>query len=210
MKKKYFIAMFTILFILYCEVKSYAENRDSTIKKINKNIKLIKEASEKFDINYKTLCAIIYIERTLNYNWEDKALDEILANAGLNSSIGFCQVKMKTAYWIEKQLSDSVSIFYQGKEYGNFLKLSKTPKEIILKLKNDSLNILYAAAYIKIMINRWQTAGFPINKKPEIIGTLYSKGLFYPNGKERKPNKNPKANEFGKEVRDAIYLFSDL
>lgn len=199
------ISILLIIFLFASQL--LAENPDTTLNKINKNINLIRETSERFDINYKTLCAIIYVERTLNYDWEDKALDEILANAGLNSSIGFCQVKMKTAYWIEKQLNDSTNIFYCGKKYENILKISKSPEEIILKLKNDSLNILYAAAYIKIMENRWQKAGFPINKKPEIIGTLYSTGLFYLNGTERKPNRNPKANEFGEKVKNSIHLF---
>ncbi len=207
MNNKYFYATFLIIFLLILSTTSEAENPDTTLQKINKNIKLIKEASGKFNIDYKNLSSVIFVERTLNYNWEDDALDEILADAGLNSSIGFCQVKMKTAYWIEKQISDSTSTFYPGKNYENILNLSGSPKEIILKLENDSLNILYAAAYIKIMQNRWKNEGFPIGNKPQIIGTLYSTGLFHPNGEERKPNKNPKSNKFGNKVGEFIKLF---
>lgn len=213
---KYVTVVFLTVFLFTSQKQIHPENPDTTLKKINKNINLIKTASEKFDTDYKILCAIIYVERTLNYDWEDNALDEILANAGLNSSIGFCQVKMKTAYWIEKKLIDlpagqagSNSIFYPGNKFKSIIKLSKSPKEIILKLKNDSLNILYASAYIKIIINRWRKAGFPINENPEIIGTLYSTGLFYATGEERKPNKNPKANEFGEKVKEAVKLFKD-
>ena len=175
----------------------FAENPDTTISKIINHMDLIKSASKKFDIDYRILCSVIYTERTLNYTWEDKALDNVLAEVGLNSSIGFCQVKMKTAYWIEIQLSDTNSKYYCGDKYRYILKESRSPEEIIKKLNNDTLNILYAAAYLKIMENRWLKAGFPINKRPDIIGTLYSSGLFYIDGSERKPNADPKANDFG-------------
>jgi hypothetical protein len=87
------------------------------------------------------------------------------------------------------------------------LNISKSPEEIINKLNSDTLNILYAAAYIRIMMSRWEKAGFPLNEKPSIIGTLYSTGLFYINGSERKPNGNPKPNMFGKKTARCMRLF---
>ena len=54
---------------------------------------------------------------------------------------------------------------------------------------------------------RWEKFGYPINNKLEIIGTLYSTGLFYRDGTERKPNSNPKANEFGEKVKKYISIF---
>jgi len=68
------------------------------------------------------------------------------------------------------------------------------------KLENDSLNILYAAAFVRIAISYWDKSGFPIDNKADILGTLYSTGLFKRDGNIRIPNKNPKANEFGKRV----------
>lgn len=185
----------------------FAENPDTAISKIKDHMLLIKSASKRFDIGYRILCSVIYTERTLNYDWEDKALDNVLAEVGLNSSIGFCQVKIKTAYWIEIQLSDTNSIYYCGKKYRHIIKVSHTPDEIIRKLNNDSLNVLYAAAYIKIMENRWLKEGFSINKKPDIIGTLYSTGLFHIDGAERKPNSNPVSNEFGTKVKNSLVIF---
>jgi hypothetical protein len=140
MNNKYILLAFIIIFLLTLQFKSKAENRDTTLHKINENMLLIKEASAKFNINYKILCSVIFVERTLNYNWEDSALDVILAEGGLNSSIGFCQVKMKTAYWIERQLNDKDSKYYCGKKYQEVLKVSRSPGEIIKKLENDSLN----------------------------------------------------------------------
>jgi hypothetical protein len=199
--------MKSIIIILTLSTLLFAEYPDTTLAKIKANKKLIIEVSKTFDIAPNILASIIYTERTLNYTWEDDALDSYLAEAGLNSSIGFCQVKMKTAYWIEVQLNDTSSIYYPNKRYKGKLKLSTSPKEIITKLENDSLNIMYASAYLRIIISYWEKADFPIEKRTDIIGTLYSTGLFERNGKERKPNANPKANSFGKKAKESINLF---
>jgi len=39
-----------------------------------------------------------------------------------------------------------------------------------------------------------------ISDRPDILGTLYSSGLFYSDGSERFPNNKPKSNHFGKRV----------
>jgi hypothetical protein len=153
--------------------------------------------------------AIVYVERISNFDWKDKALDILLANSGHNSSIGFCQVKLKTAYWVEVQLNDSSSIYWPGKEYANILSVSQSPKELIAKLENDSLNIMYAAAYFRIIQSRWERAGHSINDRADILGTLYSTGIFNPDGTERLPRTNPEANMFGRKVKKALPLFQD-
>lgn len=205
MSNKYFIIL-SILFLISIN-SIFAESPDSSFVKIKCNQKLIIEACNLFDINPKILSAVIFVERTQNYTWEDDALDEYLAQAGLNSSICFCQVKIKTAYWIELKLNDTNSLFFPGYKYRSLLKVSKNPEEIISKLQNDSLNILYAAAYLRIMESRWRKVGFPIDERADIFGTLYSTGLFYRNGRERKPNKNPKSNRFGKLVEKNLFKF---
>jgi len=196
-----------IFFILILTKISFAEHPDTTLSKLEQRKKLIELASQIFDVDCKILTSIIYVERTLNYTWEDDALDNLLAEAGLNSSIGFCQVKLKTAYWIEVQLNYTSSIYYPNRKYKGKIELSNSPKEIIAKLENDSLNIMYASAYLRIIISRWEKMGFPIGNRADILGTLYSTGLFKRNGNERFPNGNPKANKFGKMVKESLSLF---
>lgn len=182
----------------------FIENPETTFNKIKEKQFHIASAAKRSDIKKEYLSAIIFVERTLNYNWEDDALDIILADAGLNSSIGFCQVKMKTAYWIELQLKDETSRFFPGKKYKNILNESDAKAEIIKKLVNDSLNILYAAAYLRIIISRWEAEKFSIKEKPEIQATLYSTGIFKADGSERKPNNYPQPNKFGLKVLEVI------
>ncbi len=206
-RKLIWFPAFIIFLFCFLTKPIKAEEPEEALKKINERMEFIKIASDKFNINYKILSAIIYVERTLNYDWRDDALDVIIAEAGMNSSIGFCQVKLKTAYWIEKQLNTSESIYNPGNQYKGILKISTSPEELILKLTNDSLNIFYAAAYIRIIQSRWEKEGFLLDDKPEIIGTLYSTGLFYRDGKERTPRMNPDANGFGKKVKNAVSFF---
>ncbi len=188
----------------------FAESDEKTYSKIMGRKDLIQSASEKFDINPVYLSAVIYTERTKNYDWTDEAFDEVIARVGQNSSLGFSQVKIKTAYFIEKQLIDTTSRFYCGEKYANILALSKSPFLLIEKLKKDSLNILYAAAYLRIIQSFWSKTGYSINDKPEIIGSLYQLGLFYPTGEAREPHFFPKANEFGKRVKESINLFDNF
>ena len=199
-----------LLYILTISTFVLAENPDTTLVKLQQRAELIEKASKIFDVDSKILTAIIYTERTLNYTWEDDALDNLLAVAGLNSSIGFCQVKLKTAYWIEVQLNDTNSVYFPSKKYKGKLSLSNSPKEIITKLENDSLNIMYASAYLRIIMSRWEKGGFPIDNRADILGTLYSTGLFKRDGTERKPNRNPKANEFGKKAKESLKLFKNI
>jgi hypothetical protein len=44
-----------------------AEEPEEALRKINERIDLIKQASREVSIDYKILSAVIYVERTLNY-----------------------------------------------------------------------------------------------------------------------------------------------
>jgi len=199
-----------LLFFVLFSIQTIAESPEKTSSKIIERKEMISFASEKFDVNPAYLSAIIYTERTKNFDWTDEAFDEAIARVGQNSSLGFAQVKMKTAYFIERQLSDSTSDFYCGKKYESILKVSKTPYFLIEKLKDDSTNILYAAAYLRIIQSFWSKNGYSIDDRPEIIGSLYQLGLFYPSGKVREPHFNPRPNEFGEKVKESIELFNSF
>lgn len=201
---RFFISAILFLFPLFV----FSENSISTTAIIESNSNYFNETAIIFDINPAFLKSIVYVERTLNYDWSDKIFDVFFAQSGRNSSIGFCQVKLKTAYWIEKQLNDSTSNFFPGEKYYKKLTISNSSQEIINKLNNDSLNILYAGAYIRIIQSLWKKSGFPINDRVDILATLYSTGLFQSDGSLRKPHKNPKANYFGKKAVNCSLIFT--
>jgi len=187
----------------------HAEHPDTTMLRLAGQSKNITYASTAFDIDPLKLQSIIYVERTNNYDWRDKYFDVHLAQKGMNSSIGFCQVKMKTAYWIECQLADSSSEFYPGKSYENILSVSQSPQEIIDKLKDDGTNLLYAAAYMRIIQSYWESKGYPIDDRVDIIATIFSYGIFSrETGEPLKPHANPKPNRFGEEALDIYNGFA--
>ena len=186
-----------------------AEHPDTTLVKLEEQSENIDYASKKFDIDPVKLKAIIYVERTNNYNWQDEYFDDYLAKKGQNSSIGFCQVKMKTAYWIENQLADSTSEFYPGKQYKDILLISQSPQEIIDKLEDDRINLLYASAYMRIIQNYWESRGYSIDDRVDIIATIFSYGIFSrKTGEPLKPNGDPKPNWFGGEALEVNKQFN--
>lgn len=201
--------LFTLLLIIALSSQLFAESHEGSYSKIVERKEMILSASKMFDVNPMYLAAIIYTERTKNYDWTDEAFDEVIARVGQNSSLGFSQVKIKTAYFIENQLTDSTNRFYCGKKFEHILGVSKTPFKLIEKLKSDSLNILYAAAYLRLIQSFWSMSGYSIDDKPDIIGSLYQLGLFHA-GKVRGPHFYPRSNEFGKKVKDSVSLFEDF
>lgn len=182
----------------------HAEEPQISFEKIQKLKYHIMKASEIFEINASILASIIYSERTLNFNWDDEVFVEYLAEIGYNSSIGFCQIKIKTAFFIEMKMNQDKE---NKAKYGSHIKLSKTKKDLIEKLYIDSINITYAAAYVKLIEDYWSKKKFPIRNKPEIIGTLYSIGLFNKYGIFRAPHFFPKPNLFGEKVLESIHNF---
>jgi hypothetical protein len=188
-----------------------AENPDSTFQKIKDRATLIGHASSLFGVNPAFLSAVIYTERALNYDWTDQTYDLFLfEKLGLNSSIGFCQIKIKTAYFIEYQFKHADAPYFPGRKFAPLIALSGSKNELLQKITDDSLNICYAAAYLRMMLSRWAKAGHPIEDRPDVLGTLYSTGLYYNDGSERQPNKRPVSNAFGNRVKQAVPIFLPL
>ena len=189
---------------------AYAEHPDTTLMRIDEQKAHIAYAAKTFNINPDYLRAIIYVERTNNYNWRDEYFDDYLAKKGQNSSIGFCQIKMKTAYWVECQLADSSSEFYCGEQYADILPVSNTAQDIIYKLNNEQTNLLYAAAYMRIIQSYWEKAGFSIDDRIDIIATIFSYGMFSrETGEPLKPHGEPKANYFGSATQQYLITYKE-
>ncbi|OGU37718.1 MAG: hypothetical protein A2315_07735 [Ignavibacteria bacterium RIFOXYB2_FULL_35_12] len=196
-----------IIIIFLFQTVAIPEEHSKTIKKIRDNYLCINAAANYFQVNPLILASIIYTERTLNYDWTDEVFDIALAKLGLNSSIGFCQIKIKTAFFVEVQITDSNRVYFPGFKFCSSIRVSRSVEELINKLAVDSINIFYAAAYLRIIQSYWQRKGFFIDNYPEILGSLYQVGLFYPDGKERKPRWNPQPNHFGLLVKEAVLNF---
>jgi len=96
-------------------------------------------------------------------------------------SLGVTGIKVPTAITIEKNLKNPASVFYLGPQYEHLLdfKTNAIDEERFQRLTdhhNHFYSYLYAALNIKQMKMQWERAGYPIDKRPEIIATLYNVG----------------------------------
>src|SRR5690606_4572708 len=199
---------FILLLIFLLNINyAFAEEPDKVEKLLIENKNLIYSSAELFNIQPRIIAAIIYTERTLNVNWMENELDQLLAKTGYSSSLGIGQIKIHTAQWIEKKLHDSLSNYYLGDIAKINISKSKNREEVIERLKDPQWNLKYIAAYIAMFCRRWSKECFNISDKPDIIGTLYSLGPYrVQDGTERAPHGSPKSNYFGEET--AKFYFS--
>lgn len=115
---------------------------------------------------------------------------KILANSN-TISLGTMGMKPATAIEIEKHLQDPNSPYYLGAAYEHILdfQTNDVSNERYARLtdqNNHFYSYLYAGLYLKQMLTQWERAGYPIDHRPEIVGTLYNVGFPQSN-----PNSQP-------------------
>ncbi len=149
--------------ILLNEITSF--NGD-ILKTIVVNEKFIKKLINEIGIQHRIFISIIYSELKLNYNDFDR-FDEIRARWGFDPSVGFAQMKISTAYWIENNYNN-----------GKLIRKSKSREELIDKIINDSTNVIYSGFYIKLIQDK---LFFKFHEKPSIklIASYYGRGIDY-------------------------------
>ncbi len=186
-----------------------ANNEERVLNEIAEHQQLIRNSANAFGISPRLVASVIYAERFLNYNLEDDWLDGLFAESGYNSSVGFAQIKVTTAFWIEKEIHNPNSLYYLGDDVKSKFPRSTSRPELIHRLFNDSINILYCCAYAAMIEQRWEKAptGFSTGaflsdrNKTGIIATLYSLGTIRFDGTERIPHSNPQMSHFGKTAQ---------
>lgn len=128
-------------------------------------------------------------------------------------SFGVTGIKEHTAKDIEWNLKNPKSEFYLGKQYENILDFvaqdtAAISKERIARLTdyhNHYYSYLYAAVFLKQVKMQWERAGFPIDKRPEILVTLFNVG--YP---QSHPKKNPKVGGSTIQIHEKPYSFGAI
>ena len=152
---------------------------------------IIIDTAREYKIDSTIIGAVIYQEQTANVNFVDRLTDYIGGLLGINTSIGIGQVRINTAKSLETYYHN-LNIFYKENGFAN----SNIVR--VERLKDPLTNIRYVAAKIHFSLKRWKEAGYNIENKPDIIGTLYNIENV---SKPIKPHAKPKANDFGKGVK---------
>lgn len=135
---------------------------------------------------------------------------KILGNA-TQFSLGVMGMKEATAKQTEEYLSDAESSFYPGPGKADLITIPVGQDADQLRLarltddRDHSYNYLYAALYIRELSEQWRRAGFPIQYRPEIIGTLYNVGF-----RHSSPKAHPEVGGALIQAGDRKYTFGSL
>lgn len=128
-------------------------------------------------------------------------------------SFGVTGIKEHTAKNIEHNLKDPSSIYYLGSQYEGLLDFASQDTAAINKERIDRLtdfhnhyySYMYAALFLKQVKVQWEKAGYPIDKRPEILATLFNVG--YP---QSKPKPNPRVGGSTIKIYDKPYSFGAI
>jgi len=135
---------------------------------------------------------------------------KILASLS-QTSYGIAGLKPKTVRIIDENLKNSKSEFYLGPEMENIISYEEGADfesvrfQRITDVKDPYYSYLYVGLYMKQIIAQWQKAGFDIEKRPEILGTLYNLGFYY-----SRPKANPISGGSTINIGNYDYIFGDL
>lgn len=127
-------------------------------------------------------------------------------------SWGVMGMKEDTAVQVEANLKDPSSPYYPGKEYEHLLDFPADTKDIsgarftrMTDQHDHYWSYLYAGLYIKEVETQWKKAGFPIDKRVDIISTLYNIGFTH-----SVPNANPQVGGAAITLSDGTRSFGAL
>ena len=132
-------------------------------------------------------------------------------------SWGVMGMKPDTAVQVENNLKDPTSPYYLGPQYEHILDFppststdasSTIAQERFTRMTdqhNHYYNYLYAALYMKEIETQWQSAGFPIANRPDIVSTLYNIGFDH-----SVPNANPQVGGAAIVINGVTYSFGGL
>lgn len=134
---------------------------------------------------------------------------KILGNAN-KISLGVMGIKEATAQNIRAHLKDKNSEYYLGPEYEQIVDVCPIAgKDMYACLTSEEdghyLSYLYAAVYMKQILSQWQRAGFYLQYRPEILGTLYNVGF-----PQSRPKSDPKVGGSTVRVEGKEYTFGRI
>lgn len=187
-----------------------------TIKEsVTKDSEVIKMAAKKADIDPRLIVSDLIVEQLRVYysarELYEKYFEPLKILSNMNKmSLGVMGIKEATAIEIENHLKDSRSPYYLGKDYEQILNYGNNQeidKQRYNRLMDNShyYSYLYAALYLKQMMNQWKNAGYDISNRPEIVGTLFNVGF-----PQSKPNANPKVGGSKVQIGEKQYTFGRL
>ena len=155
---------------------------------LTKDASIISRVSSETNVSSRLIASVVVPEQIRFFTSEREVFKryfEPLKILGSLSqfSLGVSGIKQETANQIELYANDPTSPYYPGDGFNK--KLAYAPgvnhdTELYNRLtdpKNHYYSYLYTALYIREIQMQWSRAGFPLDAKPEIVGTLFNIGF---------------------------------
>jgi hypothetical protein len=182
---------------------------------VAKDKAIIEDISKKTGVPARLLVAILVPEQMRLFYSNRELFKEIfspLKILGSQSqfSWGIFGIKDDTARAVESHLINPSSPFYPGKQYEKMLafKTAEPDQERFERIVDEHdhyYSYLYTALYIQQIQTQWKKAGTPIDKKPDIIATLWNLGFT-----KSKPHPNPQSGGAEMNINGSSYSFGKL
>ena len=182
-------------------------SEEGAARKIEENSEYIIEAAEIYGVDPQVVAGVIYAEQSQNVNIIDTLTDWISFYGIIDMSVGIGQVRLSTAELLEEKGYIKKTEAEEGGWNLGFLGFvhGTTTMAREKRLEDNRINIMYAAAYIKLIEDYWSDAFPDIVNRPDILATLYNQGYDYSN-----PHSNPGSNSFGEYVLENYDKMGEL
>lgn len=193
------------------EWMNYSEWDDFKVA-VTKDRKLIDSVAQVTGVEARLIVCCLVGEQIRLFNSDREAYKKWIGPLKILSveskfSLGVTGIKELTAQKMEAYLKDSASIYYPGRQYEHLLDFrTDNPQQErfdrLTSFRNHFYSYMYAAVFLKQMQKQWERSGFPIDKRPEILATLFNVG--YP---QSVPKKDPKVGGSTIMVKGKPYTF---
>lgn len=188
----------------------------SLAQAVSKDKEVIDRVSQVVGIEPRLIVSSLVVEQIRLFHSQRELFKKffeplkILGNSTV-ISLGVMGIKPTTAQAVEEHLHDASSPYYLGTEYEHVLDYPAgvdVEKERFNRLTDDKNRYylyLYGGLYIKQMLHQWQVAGYDMQYRPEIVGTLFNVGF-----PQSHPNPHPQAGGSAIRVGEHEYSFGRL
>ena len=122
-------------------------------------------------------------------------------------SLGVNGIKDFTAMQVERNLTDTSSLFYMGKPYEHILDFQTENHQAervsrLTNYRNHLYSYIYTGCILHQTMLQWRRSGYDIVNRPDILFTLFNLGFA-----ASKPGPDPQCGGSHITVHDQVYTF---
>jgi len=122
-------------------------------------------------------------------------------------SLGVNGIKDFTAMQVERNLTDTASLFYMGKPYEHILDFQTADHQTerfnrLTNYRNHLYSYIYTGCILHQTMLQWRRSGYDIVNRPDILFTLFNLGFAV-----SKPGPDPKCGGSHITVHGDVYTF---